>query len=226
MGWQLSDTCAALSGIYTAGFIWKQDYWYIRWVEFKRTITYFWILVDSFAFGVLLYKCYAGQTIIDCSVYDAQRVLQNEKGIIWCHEYDYRLIIKENIQHHHCYIDSHPKLETISKCWPVYKKIYGHLLINLDQFHFFSQERVCHPVYKFWGSNLSYNFHRICEGIRFKHNKAGALTLHYLDTLLQRPQKEKEQFFSDLPAVLGNRLNWNYRRVTNFMVGFDRFLLL
>ena len=36
--------------------------------------------VDSFAFGVLLYKCYAGQTIIDCSVYDAQRVLQNEKG--------------------------------------------------------------------------------------------------------------------------------------------------
>ena len=33
---------------------------------------------------------------------------------------------------------------------------------------------------------------------------AGALTLHYLDTLLQRPQKEKEQFFSDLPAVLGN----------------------
>ena len=38
---------------------------------------------------------------------------------------------------------------------------------------------------------------------------AGALTLHYLDTLLQRPQKEKEQFFSDLPAVLGNRFNWN-----------------
>ena len=40
------------------------------------------VSVDSFAFGVLLYKCYAGQTIIDCSVYDAQRVLQNEKGII------------------------------------------------------------------------------------------------------------------------------------------------
>ena len=27
-------------------------------------------------------------------------------------------------------------------------------------------------------------------------------TLHYLDTLLQRPQNEKEQFFQDLPAVL------------------------
>ena len=33
---------------------------------------------------------------------------------------------------------------------------------------------------------------------------AGALTLHYLDTLLQRPANEKQQFFSDLPAVLGD----------------------
>ena len=36
--------------------------------------------VDSFAFGVLLYKCYTGNTVLDCSVYDAARVLSNEKG--------------------------------------------------------------------------------------------------------------------------------------------------
>ena len=35
---------------------------------------------DSFAFGVLLYRCYGGQTIVDCSVYDAQRVLAQEKS--------------------------------------------------------------------------------------------------------------------------------------------------
>ena len=36
--------------------------------------------LDSFAFGVLLYKCYTGNTIIDCSVYDAARVVPNERG--------------------------------------------------------------------------------------------------------------------------------------------------
>jgi len=39
------------------------------------------------------------------------------------------------------------------------------------------------------------------RGISF-FQSAGALTLQYLDTLLQRPVDEKIQFFSDLPNVL------------------------
>ena len=39
------------------------------------------------------------------------------------------------------------------------------------------------------------------RGISF-FQSAGALTLQYLDTLLQRPVDEKIQFFADLPNVL------------------------
>jgi len=111
--------------------------------------------VDSFAFGVLLYKCYAGQTIIDCSVYDAQRVLQNEKGKYTTPSLLHRLPSE---------VRDHFKMLT---------SLQKDLRPSADQL----------------------------RSISF-FQSAGALTLHYLDTLLQRPLKEKEQFFSDLPAVL------------------------
>ena len=104
---------------------------------------------------MLLYQCYTGTKIVDCSPYDAFRVIPQSTGKYTSPPLIHRLP-PEVRDHCKMLINPSPDLRPTPD--------------QLRSISFFQS--------------------------------AGALTLHYLDTLLQRPMVEKEQFFTDLPSVL------------------------